>query len=102
MAAGFSRVMDELQQLTERLGAEIDPLHEQLAGTNDEVIQTLKAMRQAIEETRELLSTDSGVGYQMERAFASFGDAAEAFRVLAISLERNPDMLLRGVTPPER
>jgi paraquat-inducible protein B len=102
MAAQFSGVMDELQRLTARLTAEIDPLHEQVSGTNNEVLLTLQAMREAIEETRGLLSTNSGVGYQMERAFTSFGDAAEAFRVLAISLERNPDMLLRGATPPER
>jgi phospholipid/cholesterol/gamma-HCH transport system substrate-binding protein len=102
MTAQFGQAMDGLVQLMEQLSAEIEPLHSQLADTNDEVVLTLQTMRQAIEEMRGSLSTDSGVGYQMQQAMESLGDAAEALRSLAISLERNPDMLLRGLTPPQR
>lgn len=43
---------------------------------------------------------DSGVGFQMEEAFSSMKDAADALNLLALSLERNPDMLLRGKKSP--
>jgi paraquat-inducible protein B len=46
-----------------------------------------------------MLTADSGVGYRLEQALASFAEAAEAMRVLAVTLERNPDMLLRGKKP---
>jgi paraquat-inducible protein B len=102
VTAQFREVMSELQILTERIAEKIDPLHLQLEHTTEEVVLTLRALRQAIDDTGGFLSGDTGVGYQVERAMSSLADAAEALRVLAISLERNPDMLIRGTNPPER
>jgi paraquat-inducible protein B len=96
MAMQVNHTMAEVQLLAERLGAVIDPLQLQLQGTNTEMVLTLQALRQTLDETHALLTTDSGIGYGLEQALASFREAAEALRVLAISLERNPDMLLRG------
>jgi paraquat-inducible protein B len=101
MTAQFTRTMAEMERLTERLGGTIDPLQLQVAGTNAEVVLTLQAMRQVVEESRGMLTPDSGIGYQMEGAMASLEGAAEALRALALSLERNPDMLLRGKKPEE-
>lgn len=102
MTAQFNRTMAEMQLLAERLGGAIEPLQGHMDSTNAEVILTLQSMRQAVEETQGFLSTDSGVGYQMEEALSSMKDAADALRLLARSLERNPDMLLRGKKPPEK
>jgi paraquat-inducible protein B len=96
MTAQVTRTLGEMERLTERLGDTIDPLQLQVAGTNAEVVLTLQAMRQVIEESRGMLTPDSGIGYQMEGTMASLEGAAEALRALALSLERNPDMLLRG------
>jgi paraquat-inducible protein B len=100
MTTQFNETMAEMERLAARLGESIAPLHGQLDSTNAEVILTLQSMRQAIEETRGFLTTDSDVGYQMEGAFSSMKDAADALNVLALSLERNPDMLLRRKKPP--
>jgi paraquat-inducible protein B len=96
MSAQLNLTMGEVQRLAERLGGTIDPLQLQLAGTNAEVVLTLRSMQQAIEETRGVFSSDSGIGYQMEGAMASLEAAADALRTLTVSLERNPDMLIRG------
>jgi paraquat-inducible protein B len=101
MTAQFNQTMAEMQLLAERLGGAIEPLQGHMDSTNAEVILTLQSMRQAIEETQGFLSTDSGVGYQMEAALSSMKEAADALRLLSLSLERNPDMLLRGKKPPE-
>lgn len=101
MTAQFNRTMAEMQVLAEQLGGAIAPLQLQLDSTNAEVVLTLQAMRQAIAETQGLLTMDSGVGYQMEVAFSSMKDAADALNLLALSLERNPDMLLRGKKLPK-
>mgnify|MGYP006203117785 CR=1 FL=1 len=101
MTAQFNQTMAEMQLLAERLGGAIEPLQGQMDSTNAEVILTLQSMRQAIEETQGFLSPDSGVGYQMEEALSSMKEAADALRLLSLSLERNPDMLLRGKKPPE-
>lgn len=100
MTAQFNETMAEMQLLAERLGAAIEPLEGQIDSTNSELLLTLQAMRNAVEETQGLLSTDSGIGYQMEEALSSLKDAADALRQLSLSLERNPDMLLRGKKPP--
>jgi paraquat-inducible protein B len=96
MSAQFSAAMAEMQLLAEKLGGTIDPLQTQLAGTNAEIVVTLKSMQAAIEETRGLVTADSGIGYQLEGTLASLTSAADALRALVLSLERNPDMLIRG------
>lgn len=102
MAAEFNRATTEMRLLAERLSASIDPLQQKLEGTTEEATATLQALRQTIEETRGLFTTDSGMGYQVERTLTSFREAVEALRVLVLSLERNPDMLIRGKKPPGR
>lgn len=99
MTAQFNGTMEEIQLLAERLGAAIEPLEGQIDSTNTELVLTLQSMRNAIDQTQGLFSTDSGVGYQMQDAFSSLRDAADALRELSLSLERNPDMLLRGKKP---
>jgi len=88
--------MAEIRRLSERLGATVDPLQVQVATTNAEMVLTLQSIREGIEETRGMLTPDSGLGYRMDGTMASLESAADALRALATSLERNPDMLLRG------
>lgn len=101
MSLQFNRTMSEIQMLAERIGGTIDPLQHQLDSTNAEVASTLQAMRQAFDEAQGFLSSDSGVGYRIEEAFTSLKTAADALHLLALSLERNPDMLLRGKKSPQ-
>lgn len=100
MTAQFNETMAEMQVLAAQLGESIGPLRGRLDSTNTEVVLTLQSMRRALDETQGMLSTDSGVGYQMEEAFSSMKDAADALQQLSRSLERNPDMLLRGKKAP--
>ena len=100
MSSQFNKTMAQMQVLAEQLGGRIEPLQMHLDSTNPEVVLTLQTMRQTLEEMQGFLTTDSGIGYQMEGAFASMKEAADAMRLLTLSLERNPDMLLRGKKPP--
>lgn len=95
------RTMTEFQLLAESMGRTVDPLQAQIAGTNEELVLTLQTMRETVTAMRGMLTSDSGVGYEMEHAFSSMRDAADALRSLVISLDHNPDMLLRGRKPPQ-
>jgi len=64
-------------------------------------IATLDALQKTMQDTRQMLSTDSGIGYRVEDALANLSEAAEALRVLAISLERDPSTFIRGKEPPD-
>ena len=100
MAAQFSRTLIEFEELSERLGDAIGPLQSGMEASLNETTLTLQAARKTIEETQGFITTDSGLGYGMEQALISLREAAEALRTLVITLERNPDMLIRGTTPP--
>jgi paraquat-inducible protein B len=101
MTSQVNRTMAEVELLARRGGAAIDPFQLQLESTNTEMVATLQALRRTFDDTHGLLSTDSGLGHGLQQALASFREAAEAMRLLAISLEQNPDMLLRGKKLPE-
>lgn len=98
LAAQLDRTLGEMERMVEQVG----PLVAGMDTTTAEAALTLQAARQAIEETRATLSTDAGLGYSAEQTLTSLREAAEALRILAVSLERNPDMLLRGRRPTER
>ena len=99
MAAQFNSTMSEMETLIGKLSEAAGPLPEQLESTNAEMVLTLQSLRQAVEDARGLYTTDSGLGYQMEGAMASLKEAADALRALVLTLDRNPDMLLRGRKP---
>jgi paraquat-inducible protein B len=102
MADQFSRTLTEFEELGDRLGAAIGPLQSGMEETLAETSLTLQAARKTIEETHGLMTTDTGLGYGLEQALVSLREAAEALRTLVITLERNPDMLIRGPNPPRR
>ena len=64
-----------------------------------ERVGMISDMAAMVEESRGVFTPDSGLGYEMEGAMVSMQGAADALRALALSLERNPDMLLRGKKP---
>jgi paraquat-inducible protein B len=102
LAASMGRTLEKTEAMVERLGQAIDPLQLQAEGTLEELGRTLQSARMTLEESRGLISSDTGVGYRLEQALTSLAEAAEALRVLAVTLERNPDMLIRGTPPPRR
>ena len=100
MSGQLNRTMAQMELLAAQLGGTIGPLQLHLDSTNTEVMLTMQSMRRSLDEMQGFLSTDTGIGYQMEEGFASMKDAADALRLLTLSLERNPDMLLRGKKSP--
>jgi paraquat-inducible protein B len=102
MAVQMNRTMAVLEVLATKAGDAIDPFQAQVDASATELVATLQTLRKTLEDTHGLLSTDSGVGYDLQQALASLKEAGDALRLLATSLEQNPDMLLRGKKPQER
>lgn len=101
LTAQANQAMADLGRLAVNADAAIGPLQIQLEGTTTEMTATLEALRRSLEETHGLLSTDSGLGYELQETLTSLREAADALNLLVTSLEQNPDMLLRGRKPPE-
>ncbi|MDT8369645.1 MAG: MlaD family protein [Longimicrobiales bacterium] len=102
LSAQLGRTLTGMERTMEQIGGSIDPLQARMEATLDETALTLRTTRQAIEDAQGIFATDSDLGYGLAQALGSLHEAAEALRILAISLERNPDMLLRGHRPPGR
>lgn len=102
MAAQFSRTLAEFEELGQRLGSALGPLQSGMEETLEEAARTLETARTTMEEARRMITTDSGLGHGLEQALVSLREAAEALRTLVITLERTPDMLIRGTHPPRR
>lgn len=101
LTAQATRTMEDLGRLAVTADGAIAPLQLQIEGTTTEMTATLEALRRTVEETHGLLSTDSGLGYELQETLTSLREAADALNLLVTSLEQNPDMLLRGRKPPE-
>jgi paraquat-inducible protein B len=101
MTAQLEGTMRQVELLAERLGGAIAPFQEGMEGTNAELVLTLQTLQETMQDARGAFTSDSGIGYRMEGAMASLESAADALQALALSLERNPDMLLRGKKPDE-
>ncbi len=102
MADQFSRTLTEFEELGDRLGDAIGPLQAGMEETLSETTLTVQAARRTMEEAQGMMTTDTGIGYGLEQTLISLTEAAEALRTLVITLERNPDMLIRGTNPPRR
>ncbi len=96
MTVQLNQTLADVQSLAQKLEGSVDPLQLQVEGTTDELLLTLQSMRQLVTESQGMFSTDSGIGYEMATAMMALQRAAQALSELAMSLERNPDMLLRG------
>jgi paraquat-inducible protein B len=92
--------ISDAQQLVQRFDEGVDPTADELKKTSRELRTTLQRMQGTMKEIDQTLSTDSGIGYQMEEALSNLSEATEALRVLVQSLERNPSMFLRGREEP--
>jgi paraquat-inducible protein B len=99
--AQLNKTLAEAEKLVAKAGGAIDPMQKQVTGVSTEAIATLQALRKTLDETHGLLSADTGPGYALTGALTSLQEAADALKVLIASLERNPDMLLRGKRPPQ-
>ena len=101
MTAQLNRTMAHVDTMAATASAAIDPLATELKGATKEMSATLQSLRKTIDDAHGLLSTDAGLGFGLEEALANLKNATNALRLLMTSLERNPDMLLRGKKPPE-
>lgn len=99
--AQLNSTLAEAQRLAARASLALDSIQPSVSGASNEAVVTLRALRKTLDDTQGLLSADAGPGYELTGALKSLREAADAIKVLITSLERNPDMLLRGKKPPE-
>lgn len=96
-----TRTMVAMEHLAITADSAVGPVAVQAERATTELTSTLQALRRTLEQTEGLLSTDSGIGFELQGALASLKEAADALQLLVTTLEQSPDILLRGKKPPE-
>ena len=92
----LSTTLADIQTLSRNLDDALGKLTTNVDVTSEELRLTLQSVRGSVKDANALMTTDSGIGYHLQETLISLTDAADALRLLAQSLEQNPDMLLRG------
>ena len=92
----LANTMTDIQTLTKNIDETLRTISTDVDSTGQELRLTLQTVRGSVEDANAMISTDSGIGYHLQETLISLTEAADALRLLAESLEKNPDMLLRG------
>lgn len=85
-----------LQHLANRLDSATVAVSAQVGRNSDELNLTLQAVQTSMEKANNMMTTDAGLGFQLQETLISLTEAADALRLLAQSIEQNPSMLIRG------
>lgn len=102
VTAQVSRTMSAVEKLALTADSAVGPIAVQAEKATTELASALQSLRRTLDATQGILSTDSGIGFELQAALVSLREAADALQLLSATLEKNPDALLRGKKPPER
>lgn len=86
----------DIRMLVTKIEKNIDPVLAGARVTNEEVQKTLVSLRKATDRIEEVLTPESSMRYEVERALSELSTAAQSIRQLSEYLERNPRSLLTG------
>lgn len=91
----FDRIGQDLRNTLQSTNRLLDRLDKDVA---PEMQATLKQARDSLAEVDNLLSPDSPTPANLDRTLQELSRAARSLRILADSLQANPEMLIRGRT----
>jgi paraquat-inducible protein B len=104
------KALDELKTLVARINAELDPLASNANGVLEDARMTLRNLNRAVDDAsvalrqagKTLKTADALVSNeipieQLEQALLAITDAARSIQLLADTIERRPESLIRGL-----
>ena len=98
----LNRTLLDIQSLAANIDTSLSSLASEVDHTGQELQLTLQAVRSSVQDANAMMTTDAGLGYHLQETLVSLTEAADALRLLAQSLEQNPDMLIRGKPESEQ
>lgn len=91
--AELKQTIEDLRRASKKYGKILDNTNAQLNRTLNEAIKSLQTINTT---TERLLGSTSPTFLDINNAIQEFSKAAKAVRILATTLERNPEALIRG------
>jgi paraquat-inducible protein B len=92
----LSAALGEYKKLAENANTQIEPLATSIRSAAEEADAALAQSREMLVELQRVVSRDSELHFRLVAALQELSSAARSVKVLADSLERQPESLLRG------
>ncbi|NQX89015.1 MAG: MCE family protein [Halioglobus sp.] len=89
-------LQNQLASLAPRLDNVLEEASSTLTSTNTELKKSFDAFQQSLDNLDNITSNDSVTLYELNMALQEVSRASRALRQLAITLENNPEALLKG------
>ncbi len=96
LAAAIMDVSTHVDQLTTRLDSKVEPLSSSITQAADEAVVTLKKAQAALGNIEDLTGEDSTVSYSLEETLNELKSAARSVRLLADTIEHQPNVVIFG------
>lgn len=93
--------LTDLRSTLDQIDGSIEPAAAELTLTLQRLRSNLDSLEDATNNASRFIAAQNGLGAEAADALRQLGDAARAVGRLADFLERNPNALLTGRTPPE-
>lgn len=94
--ADLNRVVDIADGMADRLDGDVDEIAESLKAAARSADRALRQAESTLRTAEGLASKETPLGYQLYTTLEDLSAAARAFRTMAETLSRNPEVLLRG------
>jgi paraquat-inducible protein B len=96
LTESFIAVSKDVEKLAENLKEQMGPLTASITKTSDEAAVTLKKAQTTMGNIDDLAGEDSIVSYRLGRTLDELGAAARALRLLADTVNHQPESLIFG------
>jgi len=96
LAAGMTGVATQVQTLAGRIESRLEPLTASITKTSDEAGVTLKKAQTAIGTIEDAAGEDSVVSYRFGKTLEELSSAARSLRLLADTIQHQPDAVIFG------
>jgi paraquat-inducible protein B len=98
LTATMTNVATHVDQLATRLETRIEPLASSITKTSDEAAVTLRKAQATMGTIDDVAGEDSIVSYRLGKTLEDLGSAARSLRLLADTLQHQPDAVIFGKT----
>jgi phospholipid/cholesterol/gamma-HCH transport system substrate-binding protein len=98
--ASLNGAAGELRALIAKLDSKVQPTDAKLTQTLEETRRALAAFNAAANSAQRFIAAQSGLGVEADKTLAQLRAAAASVQRLADFLERNPNALITGRSPP--
>jgi paraquat-inducible protein B len=96
LADRMTAVVTRIEKLAAQIETNIEPLASSVTRTSEEAQVTLTKAQSAIDNIQDLTGEDSPVSYQFEKTLDELGTTARSLRLLADTLNEQPEALVFG------